>query len=121
MARPTPDGMKTAGRFVSARMAALRYDAAKLAAVAEIGDPKTIRDLTDGARWPRVGTLGKVEEALGLDYGTIAAIAAGAQEPSDEDPVDAAIEGSPLSQSQKLKLRSMYHEMLEENERRRGA
>lgn len=121
MARPTTDGMKAAGQFVSARMAASRLDAVQLAAAAEIGDPKTVRDLVDGVRWPRIGTLAKVEDALGLEYGTIAAIAAGAQPPSQGDPVEIAINGSTLTRAQKAKLLGMYYEMLDEDERRRGA
>ena len=37
-------------------------------------DPATIGDFLAGRRWPRPATLGKIEDALGLTPGTLAAL-----------------------------------------------
>jgi hypothetical protein len=44
-------------------------------------DPGTIGDFLNGSRWPKLGTQGRIEEALGWPAGTIRQIGNGAEVP----------------------------------------
>ncbi|MGY1946657.1 helix-turn-helix domain-containing protein [Nocardia asiatica] len=48
----------------------LGMDQARLAERAEV-DPKTVRSLEKGERWPREASRSKIEDALGLPSGTL--------------------------------------------------
>ena len=45
-------------------------------------DPGTIGDFLNGNRWPKYGTQGRIEKALGWPAGTLTAIADGGQVPN---------------------------------------
>lgn len=66
---------------VKARMAQEGIDKTDLARRAHI-DPGTAGDFLNGSRWPRLPTLAKLDQALGWEPGTLAAIAEGAEEPN---------------------------------------
>lgn len=72
-----------AARAVAARMAHLEWNNAQLVA-ATGADPGTIGDFLNEKRWPKIGTQGKIERALGWVPGTLQAIAAGADEPDPD-------------------------------------
>ena len=48
-------------------------------------DPGTIGDFLNGQRWPKLGTQGKIEHALGWPAGTIRLIGNGAAAPPIEE------------------------------------
>ncbi|UXE05012.1 immunity repressor [Gordonia phage Lton] len=58
------------GKIVASRRAELKMSAAELASAAEV-DPKTLRSLERGERWPRDTSLRKIEEALGWIPGAL--------------------------------------------------
>ena len=60
-------------QFVMARLAELRWSRARLARESTV-DPNTISDFLSGKRQPSLTTLAKIEAALGLTPGTLAAI-----------------------------------------------
>lgn len=64
------------GQIVARRRARLRMDAAELAGSAGV-DPKTLRSLERGERWPRDGTLRKIEQALQWEPGALDSIKSG--------------------------------------------
>lgn len=69
-----------AAHAVAAWMAHLEWNNTQLVA-ATGADPGTIGDFLNGKRWPKIGTQGKIERALGWAPGTLRSIAAGAPEP----------------------------------------
>lgn len=96
--RPTDAGRGLAISAVLARMRTRRiYDGKALADQANL-DADTVRDFLNGERWPRVGTLSKIEQTLGMEAGEISAlgredgpyIAAHAAAPSSAKTLDAA-------------------------------
>ena len=61
---------RRAADAVAARMAHLEWNNTQL--VASTGsDPGTIGDFLNGKRWPKIGTQGKIERALGWAPGTL--------------------------------------------------
>lgn len=93
-------------------------------------DPGTIGDFLNGQRWPKLGTQGRIEEALGWPAGTIRQIGNGGPVPdgltaSDaaparaaEDPVRRAILDDPrLGRREKRVLLQALAAMLEEDGR----
>lgn len=64
-------------------------------------DPGTIGDFLNGHRWPKVGTQGKIERALGWPAGCIRQIGNG----SDPDEVGAVLAGASLTANQQSSLR----------------
>jgi hypothetical protein len=66
----TRDQMLRAGRAVEARMAERMLGRSALARRAEV-DPKTLRALLTGERWPRVTVRARIEAALGWPSGEI--------------------------------------------------
>lgn len=44
-------------------------------------DPGTIGDFLNGKRWPKIGTQGKIERAIGWPPGTLRDIAGGGDDP----------------------------------------
>lgn len=62
------------------RMAERGWDKARLANEAGI-DYSTAGDFLNGARWPRLPTLSKIEKALGWEPGTIESVARGTASP----------------------------------------
>jgi hypothetical protein len=69
-----------AAHAVAAWMAHLEWNNTQLVA-ATGSDPGTIGDFLNGKRWPKIGTQGKIERALGWPAGTLRAIAAGGAAP----------------------------------------
>jgi len=69
-----------AAQAVAAWMAHLEWNNTQLVA-ATGADPGTIGDFLNGKRWPKLGTQGKIERALGWAAGTLRAIAAGGAAP----------------------------------------
>src|SRR4051794_28388367 len=86
-----------AAHAVAAWMAHLEWNNTQLVA-ATGADPGTIGDFLNGKRWPKIGTQGKIERALGWPAGTLRAIASGGVAPDpavtvggqrqDRDPHD---------------------------------
>lgn len=74
----TRDQMTRAGRAVEARMAERLLGRTALARRAQI-DPKTLRALLTGSRWPRVAVRARIESALGWPAGEIHRRALGAR------------------------------------------
>ena len=70
---PTEAGRTAARQAAWAAMTGRNWTQGDLAAQAG-ADPATVSDFLAGKRWPRPGTLGKLEEALGLTLGTLAAL-----------------------------------------------
>jgi transcriptional regulator with XRE-family HTH domain len=64
---------------------------AELARRASI-DPATAADFLSGVRWPRLPTLGKIDQALGWPAGTTYAIANGTQPPAPAPVADTGAE-----------------------------
>jgi len=69
-----------AAHAVAAWMAHLEWNNTQLVA-ATGADPGTIGDFLNGKRWPKIGTQGKIERALGWTPGTMRLIASGGPEP----------------------------------------
>lgn len=69
-----------AAQAVAAWMAHLEWNNTQLVA-ATGADPGTIGDFLNGKRWPKLGTQGKIERALGWAAGTLRVIAAGGAAP----------------------------------------
>lgn len=69
----TEAGKAAARRSTLAVMAARGWNPARLATEAGV-DYGTAGDFLNGKRWPKVGTLGKIDAALGWTPGTLAAI-----------------------------------------------
>ena len=80
-----------AARAVAARMAHLEWNNAQLVA-ATGADPGTIGDFLNEKRWPKIGTQGKIERAVGWPPGTLRDIAAGAPAPEPDAVVGGASE-----------------------------
>ena len=64
-------------------MAYLQWNNAQLV-TATGADPGTIGDFLNGKRWPKIGTQGKIEQAIGWVPGTLRAISAGGAEPDPD-------------------------------------
>lgn len=75
---------RRAADAVAARMAHLEWNNTQLVA-ATGADPGTIGDFLNGKRWPKLGTQGKIERAIGWPPGTLRAIAAGSPAPRADD------------------------------------
>ncbi|WP_183407627.1 hypothetical protein [Nocardioides marmoriginsengisoli] len=85
---------------VAAWMAHLEWNNTQLVAATN-ADPGTIGDFLNGKRWPKIGTQGRIERALGWPAGTLRTIAAGGPAPDpaatvggqgkDQDPYDDAV------------------------------
>ncbi len=69
----TEAGKASGRRAVLAVMAKRDWNPARLATEAGI-DYGTAGDFLNGKRWPKVGTLGKIDAAVGWTPGTLAAI-----------------------------------------------
>lgn len=75
--QPTDAGRRLAASAVLERMRAKKlYDGSALAAKAGV-DPDTVRDFLAYRRWPRLGTLTKLEQTLGMSPGELVALGAG--------------------------------------------
>lgn len=77
-----------AAHAVAAWMAKEQWNNTQLVALTK-ADPGTIGDFLNGKRWPKIGTQGKIESALGWEPGTLRAIAMGGPVPDLADPVGA--------------------------------
>lgn len=110
-----------AARYAVEQLGRLRQDERWLARQSDL-DPATVGDFLKGLRWPRTATRGRIEDALGIQRGTLQLVAEDWHEAQPEgDRVEAAIEASDqLSRAQKLRLRAMYVDMLEGIEDRSG-
>ncbi|MCW2784386.1 MAG: family transcriptional regulator [Marmoricola sp.] len=75
-----------AAHAVAAWMAHLEWNNTQLVA-ATGADPGTIGDFLNGKRWPKLGTQGKIERALGWTPGSLRTVAAGGPAPEPGDPV----------------------------------
>ena len=98
---------RAAGRAVSARMNELQLSQRGLAEKASV-DAKTLHDLLEGKRWPQHLTRGRIELALGWEYGTLANIAEGlikapgaGEEPVSVSPEEAIRADRTLSKAQR--------------------
>ncbi|WP_158240383.1 helix-turn-helix transcriptional regulator [Mycobacterium hubeiense] len=74
------------GRLVAERRTRQELDQIGLARAARV-DPKTVRSLENGTRWPRDSTRIRIENALGWDAGSIARLRSGGE------PVEAGAKG----------------------------
>ena len=70
---PTEAGKTAARQHVWTAMTSRNWTNGDLASNSRT-DPATIGDFLAGRRWPRPATLGKIEDALGLTPGTLAAL-----------------------------------------------
>lgn len=80
-------------------------------------DPSTVRTFLDGETWPRTSSRQAIEKALGLERGMLTFAAREAM-PTDRDPVKVAIEGSALTEANRLRLIATYLDMLDSQEGR---
>lgn len=94
-------------------------DSRWLAHLAEV-DPSTVRTFLDGETWPRTSSRQAIEKALGLELGMLTAAARGGV-PAGRDAVKVAIEGSALTEANRLRLMATYLDMLDDQERRGSA
>ena len=114
-----------AANAVAARMAHLEWNNAQLVAATK-SDPGTIGDFLNWKRWPKLGTQGKIEHALGWPAGSLRAIAAGGPAPSptvtvgprseDRKPSDDAVRfrrPDGLTDQQWQRIRSEAQEFIE--------
>lgn len=69
-----------AAQAVAAWMAQHEWNNTQLVAQAN-ADPGTIGDFLNGKRWPKIGTQGRIEKALGWAPGTLRSIAMGGPAP----------------------------------------
>lgn len=65
-----------AARAIEAALGRRSWNQIDLARAAEL-DPGTLYDFMSGRRWPQARTRGKIEDALGMEHGDLARIAAG--------------------------------------------
>jgi hypothetical protein len=66
-------------------------------------DPGTIGDFLNGNRWPKLGTQGRIEKAIGYPAGELTAIADGAEPPALKDgkaSPDGTVGGDPQDAQQ---------------------
>jgi hypothetical protein len=77
---PQNPNQRRASDAVAAWLAANYKNNAWLAEAAH-ADAGTIGDFLNGQRWPKVGTQGRIEDALGWPHGTIRQIGNGADVP----------------------------------------
>lgn len=120
-----------ASAAVQAEMAEREWNNAHLrTATAEPGRPPvdagTIGDFLSGKRWPKTGTQGRIEKALGWKPGTLNAIARGAEPPASAQPgrtsarqreredYYAVVRASSLSERDKRILITQYDAMISE-------
>ena len=68
--------IRRAGRYVEAAMGTKGWNRRDLAREASV-DQGTVADFLDGTRWPQTATRAKLERALGMESGDIAAAAEG--------------------------------------------
>lgn len=73
-----------AAQAVAARMAHLEWNNAALVTAAGV-DPGTVGDFLNGRRWPKLGTQGKIEAALGWPAGTLRMISMGEDAPPPDE------------------------------------
>lgn len=66
----TPEQRRRAGRAVAARIADLQTSVAEVARRAQI-DPRTLRTLANGTRWPRAAVRARITDALHWPAGEI--------------------------------------------------
>lgn len=78
------------GRLVAERRTRQELDQIGLARAARV-DPKTVRSLENGTRWPRDSTRIRIENALGWDAGSIARLRSGGE------PVEGGAHRTPVS------------------------
>jgi hypothetical protein len=83
------NNQRRAADAVAARMAHLEWNNTQLVA-ATGADPGTIGDFLNGKRWPKLGTQGKIERALGWSPGTLRTVAAGGPAPEPTATVGGA-------------------------------
>lgn len=108
-------GMARAGEYVSEAMTAREWNAVDLAEAANIPDPSTVRTFVNGKTWPRSGTRGAIERALGLEAGSIERVAKSGRSvrTEDFDEVVAAIRRTALSRRDQAELELHYLNLLE--------
>lgn len=92
---PQTENQRRASDAVAAWLAHQRRNPAWLVAETR-ADPGTIGDFLNGSRWPKLGTQGKIEAALGWRPGTIRQIGNGGDVPelTADRPLDAGPVGS---------------------------
>lgn len=83
-----------AAQAVAAWMAQNEWNNTQLVTKAD-ADPGTIGDFLNGKRWPKIGTQGRIEKALGWAPGTLRSIAMGGPSPDPTALVGARLEDSP--------------------------
>jgi hypothetical protein len=70
------EGQRRASSAVAAEMARREWNISDLVQLTGI-DPGTIGDFLNGKRWPKIGTQGKIEKAIGWESGSIRGISLG--------------------------------------------
>lgn len=115
--RPNEEGRKRAAELVLQALPNISVQS--LADRASL-DPSTVRDFLEGTRWPHGTSRSRIEDVAGLPDGALEAAARNTYTPAsdDVDPVEAAIEASDLTRSNKFKLLGIYVDMLEQQEER---
>lgn len=97
------NNQQRAAHAVAAWMAHLEWNNTQLVAATGV-DPGTIGDFLNGKRWPKIGTQGKIEHALGWPSGTLRAIAAGGRAPEPGTDVGDAVQDG-AAQDDQLRFR----------------
>lgn len=98
------DDQRRASDAVASWLAARRLNPTWLVESAGV-DPGTIGDFLNGARWPKLSTMGKIEAALGWEFGTIRRIGQGGEVPPLPESVGPATHDDPKSEQDDLLYR----------------
>lgn len=103
---PQNEGQRIAAQAVAAELARREWNITDLVQLTS-ADPGTIGDFLNGSRWPKLGTQGKVEKALGWEAGTIRSISLGGpipqpEQPTPATPVGAGVDPEVLAELQEL-------------------
>lgn len=112
-------GRDRAAQLLRSAMAARGMNAQDVADEADV-NIDTVRDFAEGMRWARAKTRMKIETALGLEPGDFDRAARGEMAFTSApgvDPVEAAIQQSPLSRANRAKLLGYYYDMVDSQER----
>lgn len=107
-------GRERAAKVYRQAMSQSGLSAADVAERGGIPDADTVRTFMDGLTWPWAKTRKKLEEAVGMEPGTLEAVARGDRDELEVgDPVVSAIERSALSRANRHRLIGTYYDMLD--------
>ena len=109
-------GRRRAGEYLAGQASRHGWSVARLALEAGL-DPQTVRALIEGERWPWAIKRQAMEQAVGLEVGTLELVARGLLGDEDVDPVEQAIQESELTRGNKAKLLGTYYDMIDQQQR----